>query len=246
MDPNFIEKAENYLYSKGLSPDMINIKDTLDDMGFLEIFIYSGNQKYVFKGISAKSYASNGKKWKELSDASTDWQEYLLSRALGEEKLGVLLAIRDGKFDEYQLALRDFLRNYNDHVFSYVGELGDVEINNEECLEIYNAHQELLDAEEKYFSYYLLTTKDDEEKIEDTIRRGQSNYAEFHTKKIKDFINHEVAVSVNEKGEEVYEFTQEQLAVFETLKALRETTDFAFRHQLYRSDQKHEMEEINK
>ena len=237
MDQNYINDAENYLLSLGITPDMINIKNTLDDMGILEMYIYGGTQKYVFKGVSASLCFSTGRKWAEITDASSDWQDFLLKNSIGEAKLHVLLAIRDVKNREYEETIRDLIRNYQTAQLISGDENSGFEYHNGE---ISSSHRELLDAEEKAFSYYIATTKDSEEEVERTIRRRQADFAEFHTKKIKNFIDREVKINFNADGEEVYEFTEEQLALYEILKDLRDTTDFVFRHQLYRFDQQQE------
>ena len=237
MDQKYINDAENYLLSLGLTPDMINIKNTLDDMGILEMYIHGGTQKYVFKGVSASLCFSTGRKWAEITDASSDWQNFLLQNSIGEAKLHVLLAIRDVKNREYEETIRDLIRNYQTAQLISGDEDSGFKYHNGA---IATAHKELLDAEEKAFSYYIATTKDDAEEVERTIRRRQADFAQFHTNKIKGFIEREVVIGYSENGEEVYEFTEEQLALYEILKDLRDTTDFVFRHQLYRYDQQQE------
>lgn len=237
MDKDYILKAENYLRSRGFNPDVKNIMDTLDNTGILEIFIHNGTQKYVFCGMRATSCISTGKKWATLSDASADWQDFLLKNSIGKEKLSVLLGIRDIKNREYEESLRQLLRNYDN--YSLVHEDTDT-YDKYYCSEVSDAHREMLDAEEQSFSYYITTTEDEDVEIERTIRRRQADFNEFHINKIKNFIDREVCSSYNENGEEVFEFTPQQLAVYEILKDLRDTTDFVFRHQLYRFDQMQE------
>ena len=233
MDPNYINNAENYLLSKGYTPDMENITDTLDNMGILEIYIYGGTQKYVFKGMNASLSSLTGRKWTKICDASGDWQEFLLQNSIGEEKLSILYEIRDVKGFEYYETLRDVMRNYNDYKIIHEDANGEMYYSSE----ITNAHESMLDAEEQAFSYYIATTKDNEKEVERNIRRRRAGFAEFHINKIKSFIEKEVETSYNADGEEVYQFTEQQLALYEILKDLRDTTDFVFRHQLYRYDQ---------
>ena len=233
MDQLYINNAKNYLISEGHTPDMETIKDTLDDMGILEIYIHNGTQKYVFKGVRASLCFSNGRKWVEMYDASRDWQDFLLQNSIGEERLSVLLAIRDIKVKDYEEVLRDVIRNYDGCKLVYDDEDDNL---NYYSSEVASVHKEMLDAEEHAFSYYIATTKDSEQEVERTIRRRQADFAEFHINKIKNFVEREVKTNYNSDGEEVYEFTEQQLALYEILKDLRDTTDFVFRHQLYRFD----------
>ena len=233
MDQEYINNAKNYLISEGHTPDMETIKDTLDDMGILEIYIHNGTQKYVFRGVRASLCFLNGRKWVEMYDASRDWQDFLLQNSIGEERLSVLLAIRDIKVKDYEEVLRDVIRNYDSCKLVYDDEDDNL---NYYSSEVASAHKEMLDAEEHAFSYYIATTKDGEQEIERTIRRRQADFAEFHINKIKNFVEREVETNYNSDGEEVYEFTEQQLALYEILKDLRDTTDFVFRHQLYRFD----------
>lgn len=237
MNQFYINNAENYLISKGYTPVMKNVSDTLDDMGILEIYIHDGTQKYVFKGITASLCFLNGKKWSLVCDASSDWQDYLLQNSIGKERLSVLLEIRDKKNREYEDTLKDLFRSYDSYKLIYEGEDGEQRYCSSEVL---NAHKEMLDAEERAFAYYIATTDDTEEEIERRIRRRQADFADFHVNKIKNFIDSEVAISYNADGEEVFDFTEQQYALYECLKDLRDTTDFVFRHQLYRVDQKQE------
>lgn len=243
MNQVYEMRAKQYIISRGITPEWRVIKDTLDGEGILEVYVYNGTQKYVFKGVEGKNYFRNGRKWKEFGDFSEAWQEFLLNCTIGEERLGILYAIRDKKDDEYQKCLKEFTKNYDEYDIVISDGMGGTQTEDYECFEISNLHRDLLDAEERCFSYYLSITKDDSIQIEDSIRRRQAEYADFHTRKINEFIDHEVSSTLNEAGEEVYEFTEEQLAVFEVLKNLRETTDFAFRHQLYRFDQKQQQEQ---
>lgn len=238
MDQKYINNAENYLISKGFTPDIINVKNTLDNSGILEIYIHNGTQKYVFHGMTANLCFLAGKRWSLMSDASVDWQNFLLNNTIGKGKLEVLLGIRDIKDRDYEKTLRNVIKNYRNYPLVFDDGAGALVYEGADCCGISEVHQEMLNAEEKAFAFYIATTEDSDEEIEKTIRRRQASYAEFHTNKIRDFIKHEVGVSVNEKGEEVYEFTEEQLALYEILKDLRETTDFVYRHQLYRFDQK--------
>ena len=185
------------------------------------------------------------RKWKELCDVSEAWQSFLLKCTIGKEKLGVYYAIRDKKDVEYQKGLQEFISNYEDYDIVISDGMGGTVTEDYECLEISNLHRNLLDSEERSFAFYVSTTEDNAQEVENTIRIRQAMYADFHTRKITEFINENVSSTINDAGEEVYEFTEEQLAVYEVLKNLRESTDFVFRHQLFRFDQKQLQEEQN-
>jgi len=178
-----------------------------------------------------------------MNDVSDDWQQHLLKNAVGKEKLGVLLGIRDKKDKQYVKELTDFVKHYDEYGLLYSDGAGGYTHESYDSSAVAEPHQEMLEAEEKAFSYYIATTDDSMVEIQNSILKRQALYAQLHTDKINNFIKNEVVTTINENGEDVYEFTEDQFVVYEILKDLRDVTDFAFRHQLYRFDQMQSLKE---
>ena len=55
---------------------------------------------------------------------------------------------------------------------------------------------------------------------------------------MQEFLDEKISITLNEKGEEVYNFDEIQAQIYDTLVNIKNDFDFLFRYQIYRVDVK--------
>ena len=179
---------------------------------------------------------------KALEDQTEDYQDFLLQRTYGIQRSSIL-----NKAIECQLAkIEEKLEALNEIVFD------GMEIDEEDFLLDENKLNEKYqpNVTETFKRYLSLIERDfafrldgcsSEEDFRAIVEVSQSLGAvndRVMQKHIQSFLEKYVSRTINEKGEEVFEFSKSQNCMYEFLRGLREDLAFTFRYQVYRADQK--------
>ena len=164
------------------------------------------------------------------------WQKYVL---------------RHTKGCQFDSLLRGFIDLNKKNLFSSIENLvDDSEKIDEYVLGSYISDEELehlLYLEELRFKDNLEDVKRRTYRFPSLFEGIQEFKAEYmaNISKEQNRLLQKVNTSVSEKGEAVYEFSESQYCVYEKLKDIKETIDFAFRHQIYRADLEEDKEAFN-
>ena len=100
--------------------------------------------------------------------------------------------------------------------------------------------ESLQQSEEYYFSCKLSRAEDECEyqKIIDASLQFRAMYGAKMQQVMQEFLDEKISITLNEKGEEVYNFDEIQAQIYDTLVNIKNDFDFLFRYQIYRVDVK--------
>lgn len=174
----------------------------------------------------ANLYFGSSKTIFEHENLTYDWQEFVVSKAIGKAKL-----------ERANTYLKSTLTDLQGLEFGEITEDGT---------EDYNKSIDVLEGLVHHINS-LLTTKFDlikEEikdrnsarKIEQIISEDHNQYLRIIKTALDDFLAENVKKEINEQGMEVYSFTEEQNEIYEAFKESIYDLDFSLRQKLYTLD----------
>ena len=159
-----------------------------------------------------------------------DWQLYVVDHTFGCQKDSLLGLFIKSSRNSFEGMLED-LCDCND--MKKIETFGDEDI------------KHVLKLEEKKFAYNLDTSKSefDYNVMREGLRINKAHYGKMIHEYI-DYLLVNVPKGFNEKGEEVYNFSETQYACYERLKEIGGIIEFSINYQIYRVDQKEDMNEF--
>lgn len=225
-----IFKINKFVCSLGFEP-VIKDEELLarDSEGEYKVWL-NGEQYLSFIGgrCELKTY---GQEDSEMEDYTRRWQNYLIKHTPTAKRGEVRLKFRAENEANLYTALLNACEHCNDDVSASLETA-------EKWLEL------ILEQEESQFSERLNSANGDFG-IQKLIKQSQDKRADMGYKIhniITGLLENKVERICNEKGEEVYNFTPYQLNVYDALVEMKETIDFAYRYQLYRTVLKSQQE----
>lgn len=207
-------------YLSGIGATITEVETSYDGEGFVFINLDEIRTKGRFRGSIGSDYDE---------ELNLEWQKYVVRKTYGIE--------HDVFVNNFINTGLKKLEHYIENMVDWYNDNEDLYFKDQQLVETYVDH--LLDLEEVRFSRFLNDAKTDADfRI---IVQGRQNqrcaFLNLVENKKQELLN-KIDRSYNENGEQVYNFSEQELELYEFLKEIEENIDFAFRHQIYRLDQK--------
>lgn len=184
---------------------------------------------FRFEGFSKCSFVLATDKTCDIENYDRDWQDFVIENTQGKQNETLLnLYLNESKERLFE-TIRDFMDQDSRSGSGLSMQAG-----------LENELEKNLELEESVFSKRLARAEKQED-FQELLTRSTNLKAEYGAKiykSIEEFLDCFVDRGFNADGEAVYNFTQEQLDVYETVKGIKDDVEFVFNYEIYRIDQK--------
>ena len=182
------------------------------------------DEKWTFIGYAELKRHVGKFEADDNNEYNLKWQNFILAKTTGIQ--------RDSLLERFIYENKNKLKWSLESLSAEDADIEDVQTHGDEIL------KHILGLEELKFVVALDKCKHelDFKLQEEVVRSNMSEYGNLVQNEINKLLE-SVPRTIDESGQEVFNFTQEQIENYDRLKEIAETTNFTFRYQIYRLDQ---------